>query len=147
MQRKVKKGWLRHGYWVLNQIAIVNSFVITFFYWTMLHDPGINQFSRVPIAYLSAINVMFARVYVWHTPHNKWLIFHLYFTCERATAERDKIDAINLMVYVFNSVIMFIDLCVVTHPISMSHTYWTMGIGVIYTIFTIFYFIGGGTSR
>lgn len=40
MQRKVKKGWLRHAYWILNTIATVYSFIITFFFWTMLHDPG-----------------------------------------------------------------------------------------------------------
>lgn len=40
MQRKVKKGVLRHAYWILNTVAIVYSFVIAFFYWTMLHDPG-----------------------------------------------------------------------------------------------------------
>lgn len=61
--------------------------------------------------------------------------------------ERDKIDAINLMVYCFNSVIMLIDLMTVTHPIILSHTYWTMAIGIIYTIFTVVYYIGGGTTR
>lgn len=40
MQRKVKKGILRHLYWILNTTAIVYSFIIAFFYWTMLHDPG-----------------------------------------------------------------------------------------------------------
>ncbi|XP_055301374.1 protein rolling stone [Sitodiplosis mosellana] len=100
MQRKVKKGWLRHCYWILNTIATVYSFIITIFFWTVLHDP-----------------------------------------------ERDKIDAINLMVYVFNSVIMLIDLMTVTHPINLNHTYWTMSIGVIYTLFSVVYFIAGGTDR
>lgn len=40
MQRKVKKGWLRHCYWILNTIATVYSFIITIFFWTVLHDPG-----------------------------------------------------------------------------------------------------------
>lgn len=61
--------------------------------------------------------------------------------------ERDKFDAINLMVYIFNSVIMFVELMTVTHPVNLSHTYWTMSIGVIYTIFTVIYYIAGGTSR
>lgn len=48
MQRKVKQGFIRHAYWILNTIATDYSFVITFFYWTMLHDPGrpiLNQYS------------------------------------------------------------------------------------------------------
>lgn len=64
-----------------------------------------------------------------------------------STTERDKIDAINLMVYVFNSVIMFVDLMTVTHPINLSHTYWTMSIGIIYVLFSVIYFAGGGTTR
>lgn len=61
--------------------------------------------------------------------------------------ERDKIDAINLMVYGLNSVFMFIDLMTVTHPINLSHIYWTIGVGISYTLFTVGYFIGGGTTR
>lgn len=125
MQRKVKKGWLRHAYWILNTIATVYSFIITFFYWTMLHDSGNNP------------------VYFDHLISGK---IHRDFFCLRII-ERDKVDAINLMVYVLNSVIMFIDLMTVTHPIILSHTYWTMSIGIIYTVFTLFYFIAGGTTR
>lgn len=73
--------------------------------------------------------------------------FLLIFIWNWDKIERDKIDAINLMVYVFNSVIMFIDLMTVTHPINLNHTYWTMSIGIIYTLFTVAYFIGGGTTR
>lgn len=40
MQRKVKKGIIRHVYWILSTMATVYSFIIAFFYWTMLHDPG-----------------------------------------------------------------------------------------------------------
>lgn len=47
MQRKVKKGVLRHAYWILNTTAIVYSFIISFFYWTMLHDPGKFRFDTM----------------------------------------------------------------------------------------------------
>lgn len=42
---------------------------------------------------------------------------------------------------------MFIDLMTVTHPVNLNHTYWTMSIGIIYTIFSVIYYIAGGTSR
>lgn len=61
--------------------------------------------------------------------------------------ESDKLDAINLMVYIFDSVIMLIDLMIATHPIALSHTYYTMGIGGAYALFTAIYYMVGGTSR
>jgi hypothetical protein len=57
------------------------------------------------------------------------------------------VDAVNLMVHVFNSVIMLIDLMIVGHPIKLSHAYWTMGIGLVYSIFSAVYFLAGGTTR
>lgn len=131
MQRKVKKGWLRHAYWILNTIATVYSFIITFFYWSVLHDPG----------KCMTYNNLFMKFNI--------LIFHhiCFDLITFSLTERDKIDAINLMVYVFNSVIMFVDLMTVTHPINLSHTYWTMSIGIIYVLFTVVYFISGGTTR
>lgn len=72
---------------------------------------------------------------------------HLFrYLCVHST-EQDKLDAINLMVYVFNSVIMLVDLMTVTHPIILGHTYWTIGMGMVYTIFTAIYYLAGGTSR
>ncbi|XP_018786961.1 PREDICTED: uncharacterized protein LOC108967788, partial [Bactrocera latifrons] len=68
-----------------------------------------------------------------------WLLVH--------DPEIHKIDALNIMVHVFNSVIMLIDLAIVGHPIKLSHVYFTTGIGLAYGIFTGIYFIAGGTDR
>lgn len=62
-------------------------------------------------------------------------------------AEVNNVDAVNLMVHVFNSLIMLIDLAIVGHPIKLTHAYWTMGIGVAYTIFSAIYYLAGGTDR
>lgn len=62
-------------------------------------------------------------------------------------AEHHKIDALNIMVHVLNSIIMLIDLAIVGHPIKMSHAYFTTGIGLAYAIFTGIYFLAGGTDR
>lgn len=120
MQRNVKKGWLHHAYWILYTVATVYSFTITISFWTIMHDPG--TFARDPI-------------------------FQQLSSIFRSLSEQDKFDAINLMVYVFDSTIMLVDLMIVTHPITLAHTYWTMGIGIAYTIFTAIYFLFGGTSR
>lgn len=70
-----------------------------------------------------------------------WYFFPLYIP------EINKVDAVNLMVHVFNSVIMLIDLMIVGHPIKLTHAYWTMGIGLAYSIFSLVYFLSGGTTR
>lgn len=62
-------------------------------------------------------------------------------------SEINKVDAVNVMVHVFNSLIMLIDLTIVGHPIQLSHAYFTMGIGLAYSIFSAVYFLVGGTTR
>lgn len=51
------------------------------------------------------------------------------------------------MSHVLNSALMLVDLIVVGHPIKVQHAYQTIGIGVAYMIFTIIYFLIGGTNR
>lgn len=51
------------------------------------------------------------------------------------------------MSHVVNSVLMLIDLIVVGHPIKIQHAYQTIGLGIIYMIFTITYYILDGTNR
>lgn len=68
MQRKVKKGVLRHAYWILNTTAIVYSFIIAFFYWTMLHDPGKFRLDKMN-AYSSLMDFD-----NWHVPTNAIII-------------------------------------------------------------------------
>ncbi|XP_063701311.1 protein rolling stone isoform X2 [Culicoides brevitarsis] len=61
--------------------------------------------------------------------------------------EIHKINAVNMMSHVVNSVLMLIDLIVVGHPIKIQHAYQTIGLGIIYMIFTITYYILDGTNR
>lgn len=56
-------------------------------------------------------------------------------------------DAVNLMVHVLNSIFMMIDLAIVGHPIRLNHAYFTTGVGVCYAIFSVIYFLAGGTNR
>lgn len=129
MQRDVKKSCIHHAYWVLYTIATVYSFTITFSFWTIFHDPGRSRIHRAT--------------------ETNWQI-GIFFTFTRSSssvADEEKLDAINLMVYVFNSAIMLIDLMTVTHPIILGHSYWTIGMGLAYTMFTAIYYMVGGTSR
>ncbi|XP_001355757.4 uncharacterized protein hbt [Drosophila pseudoobscura] len=80
-----------------------------------------------------------ATVYAFIVTMCYWLLVH--------NSEIHKIDTLNIMVHVLNSIIMLIDLAIVGHPIKMSHAYFTTGIGLAYAIFTGIYFLAGGTDR
>ncbi|XP_020810564.1 uncharacterized protein LOC110185894 [Drosophila serrata] len=80
-----------------------------------------------------------ATVYAFIVTMCYWLLVH--------NPDIHKIDTLNIMVHVLNSIIMLIDLAVVGHPIKMSHAYFTTGIGLAYAIFTGIYFLAGGTDR
>lgn len=88
---------------------------------------------------LSAIPTVLMRLRKSHRPEYILLIVFIYVLVI--------MDAVNLMVHVLNSIIMLIDLMIVGHPIKMTHAYWTMGIGLVYAIFSVVYFIAGGTTR
>ena len=92
-------------------------------YWAVVYDPGKYQ---VPIP-VTSISLSYI------------VSFHL--------AEVNKVNAVNIMSHVLNSALMLIDLIVVGHPIKVQHAYQTIGMGVMYMIFTIIYFLVGGTNR
>ncbi|KAK9751876.1 Aldose 1-epimerase [Popillia japonica] len=57
------------------------------------------------------------------------------------------LDAQNVFVHGTNSIVMFVELCVVKHPVYFVHFYWTIFFGMVYCIFSVIYFAAGGTSR
>jgi hypothetical protein len=52
------------------------------------------------------------------------------------------IDAANIATHICNSIIMLVDFCVLAHPGSS-----TLGLAVFYSVFTVFYHLGGGTNK
>ncbi|KAB0801075.1 hypothetical protein PPYR_05429 [Photinus pyralis] len=57
------------------------------------------------------------------------------------------LSAVNIIVHAFNSVIMFIELCVARHPVRLIHFYWPLIFGGCYICFTIIYYFSGGTGK
>ncbi|XP_055387253.1 protein rolling stone-like [Condylostylus longicornis] len=74
-------------------------------------------------------------------------IISLCYWCLVHNPEIHKVDTLNIMVHVFNSVIMLIDLAIVGHPIKLGHIYYTTVFGAIYALFTGIYYLAGGTDR
>ncbi|XP_061399974.1 uncharacterized protein LOC133335679 [Musca vetustissima] len=97
------------------------------------------QAKKSKLHYLYWIIYTCATVYAFIITMCYWLLVH--------DPEVHKIDTLNIMVHVLNSVIMLIDLAIVGHPIKLSHVYFTTGIGLAYAIFTGIYFLAGGTDR
>lgn len=58
-----------------------------------------------------------------------------------------KLDAVNVLVHAVNSMLMLIDLCIVSHPTRLLHFYWPLTFALSYVMFSAVYFIAGGTDR
>ncbi|XP_055848520.1 protein rolling stone [Episyrphus balteatus] len=99
----------------------------------------VRQAKKSRLHHLYWVMYTVATVYSFIITMCYWLLVH--------NPEIHRVDALNIMVHVFNSVIMLTDLAIVGHPIKLSHAYWTMGIGLSYAIFTGIYFLAGGTDR
>lgn len=52
----------------------------------------------------------------------------------------------NYFVHGNNSLLMFLDLCMVSHPIRFLHVIYSIILGLTYTLFTIIYYVAGGTG-
>lgn len=42
---------------------------------------------------------------------------------------------------------MFLDVLIAAHPIRLYHVYQSLLMGLVFTLFSVFYYIGGGTDR
>ncbi|XP_044013735.1 protein rolling stone-like isoform X2 [Aphidius gifuensis] len=57
------------------------------------------------------------------------------------------IDPLNIMIHVCNSILIICDFIVTNVPLKYRHFWWSISIILIYIIFTIIYFIAGGTDK
>lgn len=124
------------------------TFFRTFLYWTTVHDSGnLKNISKCQI--------------------RKWLIFF-------SLLEYDSFDLINFLVHTVLAILMFADLLLVGHPVRMDPDLYfsgelrrwkeknqcenlffliefsfpfIAGTGLGYSIFTLVYFLAGGTDR
>ncbi|XP_065165988.1 protein rolling stone-like isoform X2 [Atheta coriaria] len=61
--------------------------------------------------------------------------------------DKMEIDYLNILVHCTNSIAMVIELSVVAHPVRLGHFYVPVTSGFVYTLFSFFYYLAGGTSR
>lgn len=58
-----------------------------------------------------------------------------------------EVDAMNVLVHGTNSVLMFIELIVSSHPVRWVHFYWPIFFGLLYVFFSGIYYVAGGTAK
>ncbi|KAG8230418.1 hypothetical protein J437_LFUL010219 [Ladona fulva] len=56
-------------------------------------------------------------------------------------------SAVGILVHGINSILMLLDITLVAHPLPLQHFYFPVLLAFIYSIFTIIYYLAGGTSR
>lgn len=56
------------------------------------------------------------------------------------------VDVINVTTHVLNSVVSLFDFLLVAHPYRLLHFYWTLIYGLAYVLFTVIYYLAGGTD-
>ncbi|CAB3256390.1 unnamed protein product [Arctia plantaginis] len=58
-----------------------------------------------------------------------------------------EINTLNILVHGGNSLVMLIELAVTAHPVRAAHALYSAGAGLVYGVFSAFYWAVGGTDR
>lgn len=70
------------------------------------------------------------------------IYWSLIFKAEGAT-----FTAMNFIVHGLNSILVFLDLLIVSHPVKIFHFIYPLFLALCYTVFTVVYYIAGGTTK
>lgn len=61
--------------------------------------------------------------------------------------EKNSLDVMNFLLHGMNSVMMLLDFWIVSHPTRIAHCIYPMMFVTVYAIFSVIYYLAGGTSR
>lgn len=67
-----------------------------------------------------------------------WISFFLRFK------DKMEVDAANVLTHAINSVLMFLDILIVSHPMRLYHVVQPMAFGLLYGVFSLIYYFCGG---
>lgn len=57
-----------------------------------------------------------------------------------------ELNAVNVMTHGTNSLLMFLDMMIVSHPYRLLHVIQPIILGVVYAIFSVIYYFAGGVD-
>lgn len=81
--------------------------------------------------------------------HNISLILSLVITTVYWTVIHDEhhvVDVTNILTHVSNSLVMFIDLIIISYPVRLLHVVQPLLAGLVYALFSLFYYLAGGVD-
>ncbi|KXJ81868.1 hypothetical protein RP20_CCG017578 [Aedes albopictus] len=143
LEHHYAKWWIYLTHWALIACALQAWLAAIIVTKGLMIDR--NEFEwNIHVARESRLHAVYWVVYTIATVYS-FIVTIVYWTFVY-DPEVHRVDAVNLMVHVLNSVIMLIDLTIVGHPIRLNHAYWTTGIGVAYALFSVIYYLAGGTD-
>ncbi|XP_051159726.1 protein rolling stone-like isoform X1 [Leptopilina boulardi] len=57
------------------------------------------------------------------------------------------VDILNILLHVFNSILMIVDMCMVKIPIFLFSAWWCLIVALLYVLFSIIYYAAGGVDK
>lgn len=60
--------------------------------------------------------------------------------------ENHVVNSVNIMTHATNSILMFLDMMIVSHPYRLLHVIQPILLGVVYAIFSVIYYFAGGVD-
>lgn len=105
-------------YWFLSNISTVLAFMITVVYWSILFNGECkNRLSQAIIQFADQVKFLLGST-----------------------------SALDILIHGGNSAGMLLELFVVRHPFYVFHFVYSVGVGLIYLVFTIIYYFSGGVD-
>lgn len=108
-------------YWALHNVALITSFAVTIIYWSILHKGK------------------------WNELNCSWNIIWNYFVFD-VNLDNIPVDANNILSHAMNSVIMFMDILIISYPLRLYHVIQPIAFGVSFGIFSYIYYVCGGVD-
>ncbi|KAG5670109.1 hypothetical protein PVAND_000392 [Polypedilum vanderplanki] len=93
-----------------------------------------NSFSYKVFWFLSNISIVLA------------LLISIVYWATLYDWSKGLLTVLDFLIHAMNSVAMLIDLFIVLHPMYFFHVIYSLGVGLLYLIFSIIYYVSGGTD-
>ena len=120
--------WYVKMVWISYVIAVTINFLVVLGYWILVYNPCKNE---------DAANNVTSNLNESETPA----------TTEVSEENCSNLDASNLHVHFVNAVLILVDIFLSRVPFQVLHFFYPFIFTFCYSIFTILYWVGGGTDR
>jgi hypothetical protein len=71
----------------------------------------------------------------------------MFFNTNISVLAVHTLTPLNLLMHVFNSILMVLDIILVAHPFRLIHFCWSVLFVFVYFCFSVIYYLAGGTGK